>query len=67
MSQDIRAVEIVGKVLIAVPILMALILLVYANITGNSIEISGSGFCIGAIITCGLVLVIYAAVKEIKK
>ncbi|MBO8178946.1 MAG: hypothetical protein H0Z19_00450 [Archaeoglobus sp.] len=46
---------------------MALILLVYANITGNSIEISGSGFCIGTIITCGLVLVIYAAVKEIKK
>ncbi|MBO8181054.1 MAG: hypothetical protein H0Z19_11405 [Archaeoglobus sp.] len=62
-----QAVEIVGKVLIAVPTLTALVLLVYANITGNSIGISGSGFCIGTIIMCGLVLVIYAAVKEIKR
>ncbi|WP_456330756.1 hypothetical protein [Archaeoglobus sp.] len=67
MSQDTRAVEIVGKVLIAVPTLTALVLLVYTNITGNSVEISGSGFCIGTMIMCGLVLVIYAVAKEIKK
>ena len=66
MSQDIRVVEIVGKVLIAVPTLTALMLLIYANITGNSIGISDSGFCIGTVIVCGLVLVIYAAVKGIK-
>jgi len=66
MSQDIRAIEIVGKVLIAVPTLTALMLLIYANITGNSIGISGSGFCVGTIIVCGLVLTVYAAVKRIK-
>ncbi len=66
MAQDARAVEIVGKVLIVVPTLTALMLLIYANVTGNSIT-NGSGFCFGAMIMCGLVLVIYSAVKEWRK
>ncbi len=64
MPQDIRAIETVGKVLILVPTFIALILLIYANITGKSVSAGCSGFCIGTIIVCGLVLVVYAAVKE---
>jgi|Deesub1362A_J573_1020465.scaffolds.fasta_scaffold01506_2 hypothetical protein len=43
---NLRAVEIVGKVLIAVPTLIALTLLIYANITGNSVGAESLGFAL---------------------
>ncbi|MDK2876224.1 MAG: hypothetical protein PWQ22_634 [Archaeoglobaceae archaeon] len=62
----LKAIEIVGKVLILVPTLTMLLLLIYAIATGRSVSVNGSGFCIGMIIACGLALVAYVALKEIK-
>ena len=64
-EETLKALEIAGKILVIVPTLTSLILLLYLNTTGNSIEI-GPGFCLGIIITCGLVMIGYSAVKRLR-
>jgi len=62
-EETLKAIELVGMVLILVPLLVSLVILLYFNITGSSAEI-GSGFCVGTGILVGIVLVGYSAVRS---
>ena len=62
-EETVKAIEMVGKVLILVPLLASLVLLLYFNITGSSAEI-GCGFCLGTVILAGIVLVGYSVVRS---
>lgn len=61
-KETLKAIEIVGKILVFVPVLSGLILLLYFSIAGGG-GVNASGFCIGSMIVCGIVMILYSSVK----
>ncbi len=59
-------VEIIGKIMILTPIVMALPLLIYAILSGRNIGIedAGAGFSAGMMIVAGLIMIVYVIIKR---
>lgn len=65
----LKAVEIVGKILIFTPILFGLPPLIYYIFTGTSLSIGAgsNGYSAGLMIFAGLVTMLYASVRRFKE
>lgn len=65
----LKAIEVIGKILVLTPIAMALPLILYAIISGKNVSVggSGAGFAAGLMIFAGIIALLYAAVKRFKE
>ena len=67
MSDDytdvLKTIYWVGWIMLATPILLALPLLLYTVITGQSGGVDGSVYAVGSMICTGFVIMIYASIK----
>lgn len=65
----LKAIEVIGKILVLTPIAVALPLVLYAVINGNNVSAggAGAGFAAGLMIFAGVITLLYAAIKRYKE
>ena len=67
-KSNLAAIEVIGKILIFTPIIIAVPLILYAMISGTNISINdaGAGYSAGLMITAGIIALLYVTVQEYK-
>lgn len=70
MEEDyLHALEVIGKILLLTPIIIALPILLYGIFTGTNIgmEDSGAGYSAGLMMSAGFFILIYVSYQIIRK
>lgn len=68
IKTNLNAIEVIGKILIFTPLIVALPLILYAIMRTNvGIGDDGAGFSAGLMIFAGILALLYVSVKQYKE
>ncbi|MCZ7381337.1 MAG: hypothetical protein O8C64_07190 [Candidatus Methanoperedens sp.] len=69
IKTNLNAIEVIGKILIFTPLIVALPLILYAIVSGKNVGIgdAGAGFSAGLMIFAGILALLYVSVKQYKE